>query len=492
MSDGTLPELLAAAARRRSEGTAVVAGERRFSYRELLAATNLERERLAGHGIGRGSVVALVGGNCPEFVVAFHALAGLGCVVLLTNPTLRRVEVLRNFAYAGVSAVVTTAELAPAVRHTLEDAPSLLVVVIGGRAYGPVCGELPAKAGGRAPVADDDAVFQFTTGSMGRPKAVRRTHANLVAEGDVLVNRLEMTSADSVLAAIPLFHSYGVGNCLVSTLRAGATLVLAERFIPRGTAALIQQEKVTVFPGVPFIWNLLGQHAPAGSDLSSLRLAISAGAPLLPEHFDVMVRRRGVVVRQQYGCTEAGAIAVNSEDDVIGSARSVGKPIEPIAVRVVDGQGADCGPGREGEIVVSSPRMAVGYVGGEESGPSQFREGWFHSGDIGTIDTAGRLHLLRRLAPVVSTAGNKVDPAEVEAVLSLCPGVREAVVLGVRQASGDEIVKAVVVNEGDCSREQVITHCRQSLAEFKIPRVVEFRDALPRSPLGKVLRGELV
>ena len=328
--------------------------------------------------------------------------------------------------------------------------------------------------------AGETFVYQFSSGSTGRPKRLARTHGQLWAESS---SYTFLRPDDRIFCAIPLFHTYGMGCCLIAALRHGATLVFLDEPHPfvmrRGRALeLLERERVTVFPGVPLQFRLLAD-APATADLSALRLCFSAGTALPAEASEAFAARFGIPVRQLYGCTEAGTLTVDLDPEPVPG--SVGTPVGQVAVRIEDG-----------EIAVRSPAMTHGYSGLDELNRRVFRDGWFLTGDLGRLDEAGRLFVTGRKKILIEVAGHKVDPIEVEDVVLAHPRVREAVVVGVANGSGEETVKAVVVPGDGCGERDVIEFCGARLANFKVPQVVEFRDEIPRSPLGKVLRKYLV
>jgi long-chain acyl-CoA synthetase len=214
----------------------------------------------------------------------------------------------------------------------------------------------------------------------------------------------------------------------------------------------------------------------------------------VPEISQRFLERFGLPVRQLYGCSEVGALTINLDGEPTATAASVGRPLKGVELVVRRESGERCDLGEPGEISFTSPALAAGYV--DDPASESFVDGWFHSGDLGYLDTAGHLHLTGRTTLFIARGGYKVDPSEVEAVLQAHPDVAEVVVVGSRGGMGEEIVKAVVVAQGGRDdrqlRQELIARCRAELAEFKVPRVVEFRPEIPRSPLGKILRKYLV
>jgi long-chain acyl-CoA synthetase len=252
--------------------------------------------------------------------------------------------------------------------------------------------------------------------------------------------------------------------------------------LTRGRAAeLIEREAATVFPGVPFNFRLLAEM-PGDADLGSLRLCFSAGTALPQATFDAFHERFGIPVRQLYGCTEAGTLTINLDSDPVATAASVGRPTGRVAVTIVDS-----------EVAVRSPALTRGYAGMAELNRQVFPGDWFFTGDLGRLDDEGRLYLLGRKKLLIQVAGHKVDPIEVEDVVVSHPRVRDVCVVGVKGAvEGEEAVKAVVVGDDGFRERDLIRFCQERLATYKVPQIVERRDEIPKSPLGKVLRKYLV
>jgi long-chain acyl-CoA synthetase len=370
-------------------------------------------------------------------------------------------------------------------------------------------------------------------------KLVARTHANCVAEAENFVATTGIGPDDAIMVVVPLFHAHGLGNCLLASACGGARLVIltdAQPFVlhRRRTVELMAREGVTVLPGVPLLFEALaamprdegtggleGEAPPSGpgsvtAPLGRLRLAFSAGSPLPGATARAFRDRWGVPLRQLYGCTEAGSVTIDLDADPSPERTGVGRPMRGVEVLAVDEKGEPLPPDAVGRVVIRSPALTRGYVGDPETTARSFRHGGFLTGDLGRVDAQGRLHVVGRVRPFIERAGHKVDPREVEAALLEHPEVREAVVLGVRRrgaganevdpatspgdptspgdvgpGTGEAVLKAVVVAAGGLTEDELLRHCRARLAGFKVPSVVEIRDALPRDALGKVARREL-
>jgi long-chain acyl-CoA synthetase len=443
----------------RPDGTALVYGDWRISHAELLDRVERAAEGLRRRGVSSGDAVALVLPNGPAFVTGFLAITALGAIVVPLNRQFKVDELAFCLNACGVREVIGDEEEVERL--------------IDGNPRQPIEPRLP----------DETFVYQFSSGSTGRPKRLARTHGMLWAEAE---SYTWITPDDRLFCAVPLFHTYGMGCCLVAAIRNGAALVFLDDQNPfvlarRRALELLERERISVFPGVPFHFRHLAD-APGDGNLGTMRLCFSAGTALPRPAFDAFAQRFGVHVRQLYGCTEAGTLTVNLDADPVETFDSVGTPNGAVRVRIDDG-----------EVVVSSPAMTHGYADDEALNRRVFDDGWFRTGDLGWLDDGGRLHVTGRKKLLIEVAGHKVDPIEVEDVLTVHPGVREAVVVGVPEGrNGEEWVKAVIVPANGCHEREVIEFCQQRLANFKVPRIVEFRAEIPRSPLGKVLRKYLV
>jgi long-chain acyl-CoA synthetase len=499
---GTLAELLAPAVGDAGGHAAIVHGEERIGYAELAERVARLAGGLSARGVGPGDPVALVMRDTPAFVISFLAVTGLRATVVPLNPHYKAAELGFCLRDCGVRAVIADADKAALCRD-LVSAEDRKVEVISAGDAGPGALTLDSLIGGHdAPeldgaAPDDHAVFQYSAGCTGGPKRVPRTQGQLRFEADSLVATLGISSADVLLSALPLFHSYGMGSCMLAALRGGATLVIladAHPFVLQRDRALevLERERVTVFPAVPFILKLLAE-APGSGDLSALRLCFSAAAALPRPIFDGFAQRFKVPIRQLYGFTEAGAVTANVDDDPWTTWRSVGRPLEGVEVEVLGADGAPLGAGHLGEIAVRSPALMRGYAGLEALNSTVFQGETFLTNDRGRLDEDGRLYITGRKQVLIDVKGDKVDPIEVEDVLAVHPRVREVVVVGVQSgAQGEDIVKAVVVPDGACQERELIRFARERLSNYKAPQMVEFREEIPKSPSGEVLRKYLV
>jgi long-chain acyl-CoA synthetase len=496
--------------------TALVCAQLRMNYQELDSKVEGLSQGLGSLGIGQGDCVALLLPNCPEFVFSFHAIARLKAIALPLNHLFKGEELSYCLNDSYAQTVITDRKRLDICRRAIAKLNRKIeLIVIDG-----IVPEthyfqdliLPSEPGIEAErnyQFSGDLLYQYSSGSTGLPKRVCRSQDHLYHEVKNFTETTQISSADKILCAVPLYHAHGLGNCLLAATCTGATLVILEQVSQKdGTPIevpfvfrrprileLMQREKVTIFPAVPYIFNTLAE-APnyLSIDLSNLRLSFSAGNFLSQEIAQKFWQRFSVPVRQLYGCTEAGSMAINLESDLEITQASVGFALNNVEIKIVNEEGQELPAGMVGEVVVKSPSLTSGYSNLPELNQQAFKNGCFWTGDLGKKDEAGRLYLTGRKKLLIDTGGRKVDPLEVEEILSNHPKIQEAVVVGVKGDYAGELVKAVLVKkyQENCGEGEIFSFCKERLAEFKIPKIIEFRPEIPKSPLGKILRKELV
>src|SRR4051794_3059940 len=478
---------------------ALVYGDGRLRWAELLDQVERLAQGLPASGIAAGDPVALVLPTSPAFVVSWLAITGIGAVVVPLNSQFKQDELGFYYRNSGVRAVIAVESGIAVSEPVVERGVQLIATEPQcGRALslGRLISEHPGeRLSPRA--ASEDYVCQYSSGSTGRPKRVARTHGQCWAEAESYRLSIGVGADDRLFCAVPLFHTYGMGNCLITSVRTGAALVIMEDPNPfilnRGRALrLLERHRATIFPGVPFNFRLLAEAAET-ADLSSLRACFSAGTALPREAFRGFHERYGIAVRQLYGSTETGVMTINLDPDPVATSASVGTPVPGVEVAIVDDAGQPVAEGEEGEVTVRGPAIAHGYAEADQASRAAFHDGRYFTGDLGRVDAEGRVFITGRKKLFIEVAGHKVDPVEVQDVLEAHPKIREAVVVGVKgNVEGEEIVKAAIVPADDCEQREVIPFCQARLASFKVPQILEFREEIPKSPLGKTLRKYLV
>jgi long-chain acyl-CoA synthetase len=482
LAPGTLPELLETVASGHAGRIAIAGAGRQLTYRRLHDAVVALAGRLGELGVERGTRVALLVPNGGEFVASFFAVARRGGVVLPLNDRYRDTELTHCLADARPSLLVTVPPLEAVCRRVIAAVESGCRLLVLDGARGPAPSGPPGSASRRSPAAsiepDDPVLSQYSSGSTGAPRRVVRTHANLTFELSRLGELLALGPDDRVLGVVPFSHVNGLVRSMLAALSVGASLAPLAAFRRHELAATIERERITVVVAVPFVFRILADTVfPRPVDLSSLRLCVSASAPLPEATNRRFHARHGLFVRQLYGSTETGTISVNAAAEVEDSLDSVGRPLPGVAVRILRDDGSEAGVDEAGEVAVESP--------------AAFRGGSLLTGDLGRIDARGYLRLVGRRTFFINRGGYKVNPWELETLLQAHPKVDDVAVVGVPAASGDEVVKAVIAPREPCSAEEIVEYCRGRIADFKVPSVVEFRPRLPRGPTGKILRREL-
>ena len=493
-----LPQMLAQAAKRKPHKTAIIDGAKQYTYLGLWRQVHSLSHRLAGMGVGRGDAVVLLLPNSAEFVASFLAVARLGAVVVPLNTHYQHHELTQYLDDSAASVLVTVREHEERGRLVVENlaAPCGLLVLDGPVAWEPgpahpIGGYGEIIAGGLGIQPGDPVIFQYSSGSTGHPKRIVRSHANLVFELNSLAKTMGVCEEDRFLGVAPFSHVNGLARSMLASLSVGATLVVLRDFMRQKVISTIEQEKITVFIGVPFMFGILADtNFRQPVNLSSVRLCVSASAPMPVAANRKFKDKYGIYVRQLYGSTETGTISVNMGGDIEDSLGSVGLPIEGVEVTVLGEGGLPLSRNETGEVAVKSPAAITQYQGRTQE-TEAFRDGYFLTGDLGRFDESDKLYLVGRKKFFINRGGYKINPWELETLIGAHPKVEEVVVVGVPTTYGDERVKAIIVPRTNCSAQEIIAHCSGKIAGFKVPSLVEFRQNLPKTSTGKILRTEL-
>lgn len=451
--------------------------------------------------------MALMMPNSIEFAVALFALWEIGAIATPTCTIYTRPEASAQWSDAAIALVLADAkcaEVAGAAANECPRAPT--VILVNGAAPGGDSASWPAwlaRGGQPVPVElapHDLACLQYTGGTTGVSKGAMLTHANIVANVFQSAACVGLGRADPevLVGALPFFHIFALTCVLAAGVAHGATVIVFPRFEPRNVVETFRRHRPTIFHGVPTMFiGLLNTPEAVPEDFDSVRVCMSGGAALPVEvmrNFQTKLLRRGQI-SEGYGLSETSPVTHANPPDGPVVAGSIGRPAPDTEVRIVDVETGtrDLPDGEAGEVVVRGPQVMAGYWRAPEETARVLRDGWLHTGDIGYRDAAGYFYLIDRKKDLVIAGGFNVYPREVEEALFRHPGILEAVVIGVPDPYRGETVKAFVVLRpaATLDAEAVIAHCRQHLAAYKVPRLVEFRSALPKSGVGKYLRREL-
>jgi long-chain acyl-CoA synthetase len=475
-----------------------------LTWADLDGAASAEADRLAAAGVTAGDRVVVRLGNGAAFCVAVLGGLRAGAVVVPHGPVAVARELSVVFADCRPSVIVATDS---------DDAARTAAAEVGATVVAPP--DLSARAAGRAGVGggEDIALLVYASGTTGMPRGIRLSHRALLANRaqTAALRPAPVTPVDRVLISLPLFHIFGLAASFLQVCWAGATAVLTERFAPADIADILRGHRVSALAGVPTMFRTLLDLPPADlrAATEDLKLCTSGGAPLPPAWLAAFREATGLSIIEGYGLTEAGPVVTSNALGSPPKPGSVGRPLPGIEVRLVDAEGRpiDVEPEPDDEdddvefdiddshdtglVTVRGPNLFSGYWPDGEGGPDA--EGWFRTADVGFLDADGDLHLVDRSSDLVIVNGFNVYPREVEQVLLSIEGVTEAAVVGQRDEDAGEVVKAVLVTDpaAGVDEETVRAYCAQRLARFKVPAVITFVDALPRTPTGKIARRQL-
>ena len=533
----TLPHLLKRAARGSPATPAQIYAGGSISYAQLQEQVERCAAGLQSLGVKPGDRVALFLPNCPQFVIAYFGALRAGAIVTATSSMYTAREAGHQWHDAGVSVLIADRTLLRTAEAASPETPEIKhVIVTNSRDYSranfpKLCRALRAQSkvrsfrgdvavnrpGPRAthlawtemllaarvprPVKIDPgavACLQYTGGTTGVSKGAMLTHANLVI--NALQSCAVLTGGDrtrhTFVAALPLFHIYAMTCVMISAIQLRARIIILPRFELKAALNVIKKYRPTIFHGVPTMY-VAFNHAPnvRRYGLDSLRFCMSGGAPLpveVREQFEALTGGRLV---EGYGLTEASPVTHTNPLDGPIKSGSVGRPIPDTEARIVDVETGtrELPVGDVGEIIIRGPQVMKGYWNKPAETAEQIRHGWLHTGDIGRRDADGFFYIVDRKKDLIIAGGFNIYPREVEEVLFEHPKIKEAVVVGVADSYRGETVKAfIVLKDGEqAMADEITAFCRERLATYKVPRLVSFRDSLPKSGVGKYLRREL-
>jgi long-chain acyl-CoA synthetase len=505
----------------------------KITYREMNELTDRVAAGLASLGVKKGDRVGIFMPNTPQFVMVYFGVLKLGAVVVATNPLYTAREIEHQVNDAGIEIMLvmsnfynTIKEVQPKtkirqivvtnLKETLPPVLSFLFTLAKEKKGGfrvtlkegdiwlqDLISKFKPEDRPQVEVSPDDiALFQYSGGTTGLSKAAVALHRNLVANS--LQIRSWMVNAEegkeTVLMGIPLFHVYGMVAGMCFAMRTAAAMVMVPN--PRDLKDVldnIQKYKATVFPGVPTLYNALNNHPDvvAGKyDLSTIKACISGSAPLLRETKEKFEALTGGKLVEGFGLSEAPTATHCNPLFGDNPPGSIGLPLPDVVCRIIslDDEVTALGPGEEGELVIQGPQVMKGYHNMPTETANTLRDGWLYTGDIARMDERGFFFIVDRKKELIKPGGYQVWPREVEEVIITHPKVLEVGVAGVPDAYRGETVKAwVVTKPGEAvTEEEIKQFCESKLAKFKIPTHVEFRDELPKTTVGKILRRELV
>jgi len=483
-----------------------------LTYKQLGDQVDRMASALSDMGVQKGDRVSILLPNCPQLVVAYYGILKVGAIVVQTNPMYmeRELEYLLN--NSGAETIILLDTFYPRLLNIKRQTSVKNVIVVNsapgvGLTNGGaiVFDDLLAKSDPVSPSLqvdpqNDMALLQYTGGTTGVSKGTMLTHFNLV------VNTLQTREAiagdcrmgqEKILVTLPLFHAYGTTVGMNLALSIAGTQILLPRFEIESVLQAINDYKPTFFPGAPTMYVAIIRHPRLKEfDISSIKTSISVSAPLPVEVADRFEALTGGHLVEGYGLTEASPMITVNPIKGVRKSGSIGLPVSDTDCSIVnlDTGEKEIPPGEIGELIVRGPQVMKGYWNRPEETAYALRNGWLYTGDVARMDEDGYIFVVDRKKNMIAAGGNNVYPRDVEEVLYEHPKITEAVVIGINDLYRTESVKAfIVLKEGETATvEEIIQFCRDRLAVFKIPKIIEFRESLPKTIVGKILRRVLV
>ncbi|MBM7647703.1 long-chain acyl-CoA synthetase [Bacillus ectoiniformans] len=481
----------------------------KMTYAELQKAVFGFASGLQQIGIEKGDRVAIMLPNCPQYAIVYYGILQAGAIVTQINPMLVERELSYILKDSGSKAMIIFDALYPKLQSIRKETNIESAITVSLQAeftpQNPDCTfpQFLTLSQSYTPIEiqpkEDLAVLQYTGGTTGRSKGAMLTHfnilANVVQSHEIFKNDIK-DGHEKCLSVIPLFHVFGMTSCMNLSIYSGNEMILLPRFDLEEVLAVIKKEQPTIFPGVPTMYVAITNHPQAENyNISSIRICNSGSAPMPVELMNEFERKTGAKVLEGYGLSEASPVTHCNNPFTERKAGTVGMALPGTECRVVDlGAGTeDVEPGQLGEVIIRGPQVMKGYWHQPEETEVTLKEGWLYTGDIGSLDEDGYLSIVDRKKDMIIAGGFNIYPRDVEEILYEHPAVQEAVVIGIPDEYRGETVKAVLVLKAgkEADEEEIITYCREHMSAYKVPTVVEFRQELPKTSVGKILRRAL-
>jgi len=494
---------------------AVILGNQSFSFTQINAAANQVANGLQRAGIHKGDKVALSCPNIPYFPIVYYGILKTGATVVPLNVLLKQREIAYHlndsdakayFCFEGTAELPMGQEGWAGFNHVdschhfwlMTADPAAESPIAGAETLGAFMSREYTEFDTVQTMPDDTCVILYTSGTTGQPKGAELTHSNIFMNAVTSRDLFHQKAEDIQLVVLPLFHSFGQ-TCQLNTGFMGSnTLVFIPRFDADAVLSGFQNENVTIFCGVPTMyWGLL-KHPEAGKyDLDkiarNLRLGISGGAAMPLEIMKAFEEKFNIKILEGYGLSETSPVATFNRFDRPRKPGSIGLPIWGVDVKIVDENDKELPVGEPGEVIIRGHNVMKGYYKRPDATETAFRNGWFHSGDVGKKDEDGYIYIVDRVKDMIVRGGYNVYPREIEEVLLTHPAISLAAVIGVPHDKFGEDVKAYVVLKENASAtvEELQQWAKEEMASYKYPRMIEIRDSLPMTATGKILKKEL-
>ena len=473
---------------------AIVLNTQRITYGELDENSNRVANALLKIGMKKGTHVAILMSHSPEWVINYFGVIKGGGIAVLLNTALKAPELEALLRDSDSEILLTEQGFLPTLSSVLTGIPLLKhVVEVDTDSYTEMVTKSPTISPAIATRNEDEATIFYTSGVLGKQKGVVHTHASLMGTPPIVNAGIQRKREDVILDLVPFSYLYGLFEVLFGSIITGSTVVLIPSYTPRAVLEAVEKEKGTVIFGVPAMFNALAMvrdEILTRYNLISLRLAVSAGAKSFPKLMEILEYKFGLSLYEVYGLTEVSAVSISTFDS--RRLGTVGKPV--CGLRILNDDGREVPRGEIGEAVFNAPWVMKGYYKAPELTAQVLKEGWFYTGDFVKMDGEGYLEYIEKKSFVIVTpSGLNISPSEVEFVLLRHPSVAEAVYVGINDGYGGQIPTAfVVLKEGQhATPEELSDLCYQNLADFKLPKRIEFVDTIPKTSSGKISRRKL-
>jgi long-chain acyl-CoA synthetase len=479
-----LAALMTTSAARHGDRTAIREEGIALTYAGLDRATTLVAGLLESRGIQPGDRVGVMLPNVAYFPIVYYGALRVGAAVVPMNMLLKEREVAYYMADSDARVLFAWHQFADEARAGARDAE---VIEVAPKAFDALLAGSDQSSAVVEREPDDTAVILYTSGTTGRPKGAELTHANLTENVAVSLDLFDLGPDAVTLGALPLFHAFGQTCALNATMAVAGSLELLPRFDAGKALEMIQNDRVTLFEGVPTMYSAMLHH-PGEFDTSSLQLCVSGGAAMPVEVLRAFERRFECTILEGYGLSETSPVASFSRRDLERKPGSIGLPVRGVEMRLVDVQDG------VGEIVIRGHNVMKGYWNNPEATAKAITaDGWFHTGDMARVDDDGYYFIVDRKKELIIRGGFNIYPREIEEVLHEHPDVMEGAVIGIpHDELGEEVGAAVVLKPGsEATTDDIKAFVKARVAAYKYPRVVWLLDALPKGPTGKVLRREI-
>jgi acyl-CoA synthetase (AMP-forming)/AMP-acid ligase II len=476
---------------------------RRFTYAEFAAAVERASRLLASSGVGKGGVVSLLMPNSVEYIIAYFACWKLGAIAGPVNSLLKAQEISFVIADSETSTLLVHPDFLPTINSIRDELPGLREIIQfedEAKATADFTDDPSAASPTNLSLSDTDldteAIIIYTSGTTGKPKGCLLTHGNLIANARQISRWLGFTKDDRLLTVMPLFHMNAVSVTTMSALYAGGSTVVSPKFSASRFWQIISDYQITSFGSVATMLSMLlttyPDGVPKGLKTEQLRFAMCGSAPVPAEVMKRFEETFNCLVIEGYGLSESTCRSTFNPPDERRRPGSCGMPIGN-EMRVVDDDDQEVAAGELGEIVLRGENILKGYYRNPEATATAFRNGWFHTGDVGYRDADGFFYIVDRKSDMIIRGGENIYPREIDEVLYQHPAVAAAATIGVpNQLYGEEVAAFVVLKEGrEATADEIISFCRASLADYKCPKSVRIVSEIPKGPTGKLLKRKL-